>query len=182
MLRKITSFAALDGRKLMDLYAEGNRENAEEFSPDCPDRDAAVQKVEEDFLRYLKESFFPTPGNSYWILEEDGVWVSALRVSEPGEGIYYLEALETREDHRRRGCASRLLLGLMEELRKQGPFRLCDCVNKQNVPSLKTHKRCGFRIARETGLDYLSGEENERCFGMEYTWEPDGSAWEGKAP
>ena len=38
MLRKIESFGDLDGRKLMDVYAEGNEENAEYFHPDEPDR------------------------------------------------------------------------------------------------------------------------------------------------
>jgi len=58
----------------------------------------------------------------------------------------------------------------VEEQKKQGPFRLCDCVSKENTASLKTHEKCGFQIVRETGLNYLTGEENPYCYGLEYVW------------
>ena len=37
MLHRITRFSGLDGRKLMDLYAEGNLENTDYFFPDETD-------------------------------------------------------------------------------------------------------------------------------------------------
>ena len=41
MLHKITGPGDLDGRKLMDIYAESNAENAEDFFPEETDRTEA---------------------------------------------------------------------------------------------------------------------------------------------
>lgn len=170
MLRKIESFAQMDGRKLMDLYREGNIENTAYFYPDL-DEDLALVRVERRFLRYLETDFFAKPGNVYWVWEENGVWVSALRLSALAPGDYYLEALETHPDFRRRGCGEKLLEAVLAALKAQGPFRLRDCVGKKNEPSLGIHRKCGFTIAAQDGVNCLSGEVNPRCYGMEYVWE-----------
>ncbi len=170
MLRRLETFARVDGRRLMDIYREDNIENTDYFYPDMKDKAQALARVEQDFLHYLETDFFFKPGNTYWVLEENGVWVSALRLTELSPGDYYLEALSTHPDFRRQGCAARLLEAVLAELKKEGPFRLRDCVGKKNVPSLGVHEKCGFRIAAQDGTDYLSGEVNERCYGMEYVW------------
>lgn len=170
MLRRLETFARVDGRRLMDIYREDNIENTDYFYPDMKDKVQALARVEQDFLHYLETDFFSKPGNVYWVLEENGVWVSALRLTELSPGDYYLEALSTHPDFRRQGCAARLLEAVLAELKKEGPFRLRDCVGKKNVPSLGVHEKCGFRIAAQDGTDYLSGEVNERCYGMEYVW------------
>lgn len=59
--------------------------------------------VEAGFLDFLKNDFFEQDGAAYWILEENGVWVSALRLSRIQTDLYYLEALETRPDQRGQG-------------------------------------------------------------------------------
>ena len=101
MLLKITDGQALDERKLMDVYAESNLENTDFFCPEEPDKEAAVRMVESGFLDFLKNEFFKEPQAVCWVLEEDGVWVRALRICRIPEGPYYLEALETRPDRRR---------------------------------------------------------------------------------
>ena len=171
MLVQVNAYSDVDPRKLMDLYAEGNLENAEEFYPDI-DKDEAVKKVEADFLRYLEQDFFQSTNPSYWILEENGQWVSALRLNRLQLDLYYLQALETRPDSRRKGYAARLLNEVCDALKQEGPFRLCDCVGKWNKPSLQTHLKCGFEIVSEAGYDYLSGEASERNYGMCYFFEP----------
>ncbi|MCR5690519.1 MAG: GNAT family N-acetyltransferase [Clostridiales bacterium] len=168
MLLKITSYDALDERRLMDVYSESNYENTDYFYPDEPDKAKAVRMVEAGFLDYLKNGFFASPGNTYWILEEHSEWVCAMRTTLIVPAAYYIEALETRPDRRRRGCASRLIACVIDELKQNGPFRLCDCVSKRNEASLAAHLKCGFRIVSEEGLDYLSGERDDRHYGLEY--------------
>ena len=173
MLRKISEYRELDPRKLMDVYAESNRENTEYFFPDEPDKDTAVQKVEAGFLEFLRSDFFRQTEAAYWILEEDGTWVSALRTCRIREGLYYLEALETSPDCRGMGYASKLLSCVTEALKKEGRFRLCDCVGKKNTASLRTHEKCGFRIVSEEGYDYLHDEADDHDFGLEYCFRGD---------
>ena len=161
MLRVITTYADLDGPRLMAVYAESNLENTDYFFPDMADKALAVRKVEEGFLRFLRDEFFVGPGPAYFVLEEAGEWVSALRLNELSPGFYYLEALETRPDRRRQGCAGRLLREVVDHLKAKGPFRLCDCVSKRNEPSVRTHLACGFTIVSDIGHDYLRNEDDE---------------------
>ena len=155
MLLKITDGQALDERRLMDVYAESNLENTDFFCPEEPDKEAAVRMVESGFLDFLKNEFFKEPEAVCWVLEEDGVWVSALRTCKIPEGPYYLEALETRPDRRRQGYGVRLLSEVLEK----------------NAASLRAHEKCGFRIVSEQGCDYLHREADDRDFGLEYRYE-----------
>ena len=170
MLLRITDAREIDGRKLMDVYAESNFENTDRFFPDEKDKEAAVRMAENGFLEFLENEFLPQEGAACFVLEEDGVWVSALRVAPAGDGLYYMEALETRPDSRKRGFAERLLCAVEEELKKRGPFRLCSCVSKGNEASRRTHLKCGFKIVSEEGFDYLSGEADGLDYGMEYAF------------
>ena len=171
MLITITEYRNLDAGKLMEVYSESNFENTDYFYPDEPDKEAAVRKVEEGFLNYLKNDFFNHAEAAYWVLEEDGVYVSALRTCPVRSGLYYMEALETRPDSRRQGCGAALLSGVTESLKKNGPFRLCCCVSKTNTASLKTHAKSGFQIVSEDGYDYLNKETNKYTFGLEYRYD-----------
>ena len=170
MLLRIMKYSDLDERKLMDVYSESNYENTDYFFHGETDKDTAVRKVEAGFLDFLKNDFFNMTDAAYWILVTDGVWVSALRTCRVQKGLYYIEALETRPDQRRKGYGAALLSGVADSLREEGPFRLCSCVSKRNTASLRTHEKCGFRIVSEKGYDYLHDEADEHDFGMEYCY------------
>ena len=167
MLLRISNYSELDERQLMDVYAESNYENTDYFYPEEENKAVAVRMVENGFLDYLKNDFFNKAEASYWILEEDGIWISALRICRVQSGLYYLEALETRADKREKGYGSLLLSSVINVLKKEGNFRLCDCVNKKNYASLRVHEKCGFKIISETGYNYLSEETDERYYGLE---------------
>lgn len=170
MLLKIMRYSDLDERKLMDIYCESNYENTDYFFPDEPDKEKAVRDVESGFLNFLKTEFFTNDGNAYWILEENGVWVSALRLNLIEDGLYYLEALETPPKCRKNGYATQLLEGVIEKLKENGSFRICDCVSKKNKASIRVHEKCGFSIVSESGFDYLQNESDDRDYGFEYSF------------
>ena len=110
MLLRITKYSDLDERKLMDIYAESNLENTDYFFPDETDKEAAVKNVETGFLDFLRNEFFSLTGAAYWILETGGAWVSALRTCRIRDGLYYLEALETRPDQRKNNQENNITL------------------------------------------------------------------------
>ena len=171
MLHIIKSYADLDSLRLMAVYAESNWENTDYFFPEIEDKSLAVRKVEEGFLQFLREEFFAGTGPAYYVLEEAGEWVAALRLNELSPGFYYLEALETRPDRRRQGCAARLLREVVDHLKTKGLIRIRDCVSKRNEPSVRTHLACGFQIVSEVGHDYLRNEDDEGDYGFEYRFD-----------
>ena len=114
---------------------------------------------------------FSSEGKAYVIYESENIWLSALRLYRLQEGFYYIEALETHPQYRRKGYDARLLVGLVDVLKEQGSFRLCDCVGKKNFASLSVHKRCGFEITDEVGHDYLNDETDDRCYSLQYVYQ-----------
>ena len=179
MLIEISSFCELNARALMDIYAESNAENAAELYPEM-EKEAAVARIEKEFLEFLENTFFKSEESKYCVLSENGAWVSALRLcrvrgheQKPDSALYYLEALETSPELRRRGHAAKLLSLVIEKLKEGGAFSIRDCVSKRNAASLKTHKKCGFRIVAEQGFDLLSDDPNrpkENSFSLEYSF------------
>lgn len=168
MLLQFTSLADINTDQLMQIYIESNTENAAYFYPDETDTQKAVRLCEEGFLEYLKNEFYSQPGRTYWVWEENGQWVSALRTSLVKENVYYIEALETKPCCRKHGYAEKLLCSIVEQLKTAGPFSLCSCVSKRNLPSLRTHIKSGFMIAKDPGFDYLQNVYDPNCYGMQY--------------
>ena len=169
MLITISHSADLDDDKLMAIYAEGNLENTDYFYPEITDKAEAVEKVEHDFCHYIKTEFF-NGKNRYYVWENEGIWVSALRLNCLKDDFYFLEALETAPAFRKKGYATQLLTAVIDALKAKGRFKICVCVGKNNIASLKTHQKCGFNIVRENAYDYLQKEVNDHCYGLEYSF------------
>lgn len=167
MLIEKRNFSETELRSLMEIYREGNIENIPYFYPDCEDMQEGLRKVEEGFTNYIVNDFLNCPGNSYFILEDEGRWVSALRLYAL-EDCYYIEALETHPDYRRRGYGSALMDLVIGHLGRFGSFVLRDCVSKKNEASLATHRKCGFVIDSDPGKDYLDGSTNDGDYGMAF--------------
>lgn len=164
MLLKLTELAETDIPKLMAIYAEGNQENAEYFYPDLPLTEG-IAKEEQKFVTMLRETFFPKPENALYVYTAGDRWVAALRLTKL-DGFYYLEALETALDQRRKGYGKAILKALCAELAAGGPVMVRDCVNKKNEASLNTHFAAGFVIDQDPGIEYPGGEPDERSYGM----------------
>lgn len=157
MLLLIKKLRDLRFSSLMAVYEEGNRENAAEFFPgESPERQLAL--AEQEFYSYLAQVFFPTPGALYALWEEDGEYVSALRLEPYRDGLL-LEALETAPGQRRKGYALKLVHAVQERFAGR---KLYSHVGKLNEASLKTHEKCGFRRIQEYAV-YIDGSVNNRC-------------------
>ncbi len=167
MLLEFTELSHLDKNKLMQVYLEGNRINADSLYPHLTDRRFALKLAERDFIDYLSR-YFLRPGRAYMVQAEDGVWLSALRLSRVYPELYYIEALETRPDRRGEGHAAQLLKNVVTLLKTRGPFVLRDCVSKSNTPSIRAHQKAGFTVYCEPGFDYLAKESHSGSMGMEY--------------
>ena len=151
----------LNFQQLMDVYAEGNEENGEEMWPGL-NREQMLLRAEQAFYEYLAEVFFPVDGAVYAIWEENGVYISALRL-EPYEDGLLLEALETAPAERRKGYAEKLIQAVQDAF----PQRIYSHVSKKNAPSLAVHKKCGFRQVLDYAK-YIDGSVNRNAITLCY--------------
>ena len=89
-LIRVTKPEDIDKRKLMDIYAESNRENTSFLCPDERDEDKAISVVEEGYMGFLINEFYKNNIASYWILSVDDEWKSALRTLKVKDGSYII--------------------------------------------------------------------------------------------
>lgn len=157
MLLLARSMRELSFSRLMEVYIEGNLENANEFWPDLPLGEKLL-RAEQDFYQYLNEVFFTTPGAIYAVLEEGGKYISALRLEPYRDGLL-LEALETLPVLRRKGYAETLIRAVQVRC---GGTKIYSHVGKWNEASLRVHEKCGFRRIQEYAA-YIDGSVNNRC-------------------
>ena len=160
MLIRFDSLKELDFSKLMAVYREGNRENGEIKYPYLSEELATV-RAEDDFYDYLRSDFFAHPGGSYWVWEENGCYISALRL-EPFEDGYLLEALETDPSYRKMGYAKKLVCAVLEQLPNTVIY---SHVHKRTKASLTTHHACGFIVDKDYAR-YISGTVSQNAFTL----------------
>lgn len=157
MLIVAKSIKDLSFGKLMEVYTEGNLENGQDLWPHEPEA-RQIALAEQEFYQYLQQVFFRTPDARYLIWEENGRYVSALRL-EPYQDGLLLEALETAPEMRKKGYAARLVRAALEHA---GEGTVYSHVGKRNVASLRTHEACGFRRLLDYAV-YADGSVNDRC-------------------
>ena len=162
MLHIAHSLRQLSFGALMKVYAEGNRENGEEFWPELSEGEQILQ-AEQEFYQYLQQVFFRTQGAVYCTWEVHGELVCALRLEPYRDGLL-LEALETSPDQRGKGYAKSLIRAVLTFFESQ---KVYSHVGKRNIPSLKAHLSCGFRRVSEQAV-YADGSVNDRCCTMMY--------------
>lgn len=165
MLIIAESMRELSFGKLMEVYAEGNLENGRDLWPELPEGQQLLH-AEQAFYQYLTEVFYRTSGAAYAIMEQEGSYVSALRLEPYRDGLL-LEALETDPGKRRKGHAESLIRDVQVMLRSQGAVKLYSHVHKRNIPSLRIHEKCGFHRISEIAV-YIDGSVNDRCCTLCY--------------
>lgn len=151
----------LNFQQLMEVYAEGNEENAEEMWPELS-REQRLLRAEQAFYQYLAEDFFSAPGAVYAMWQEQDAYVSALRL-EPYEDGLLLEALETAPSQRRKGYAEQLIRAVQEVF----PQKIYSHVSKKNIPSLAVHEKCGFGQVLDYAK-YIDGSVARNAVTLQY--------------
>ena len=162
MLRLVHSMKGLPFGALMEVYAQSNRENSEEFWPDLSYGEGLL-RAEQEFYQYLQQVFFPTRGAVYCLWEVAGRPVAALRLEPYRDGLL-LEALETAPEQRQKGYAAALIRAVLDAYQDH---KIYSHVGKGNLASLRTHLSCGFQRVSERAV-YADGSVNDRCCTLLY--------------
>ncbi len=155
-------------RMVHSVYIEASYEIAKEKNPELADLSDAIKKEEFYFVEKFLGKFMSKNENTYYVLEENNKWVSALRLTK-FEDFYYMEALETAPEYRKKGYACKLIQEVIRYLGEGVVIR--SNVRKTNTASLVTHKKCGFVIEEEDGFNPISGVRSDRLYGMLYSEE-----------
>ena len=167
MLHVFHKLREMDFYQLMQVYSQGNIENAQAFYSDL-DPNVGRIRAEDDFYQYLSEDFFRQPGAFYCVWLENQQYVSALRL-EPYQDGLLLEALETHPEHRRKGYAATLLRSVQAYLTQQGVTAVYSHVHKRNTPSMAVHRACGFVQHLDYAV-YIDGTVTDRSCTL--CWQP----------
>ena len=147
-------------RMVHSVYSEASYEIAKDKHPDMQDLSEAIREEEQYFVEKFLRKFMSKNENTYYVWDTNGEWVSAFRLTKL-EGYYFMEALETTPEHRRKGYASELIKAVIQKLEEDESVVIRSNVRKTNTASLAMHRKCGFVIEGETGA--------ENCFyGMLY--------------
>ena len=147
MISLIKSMGQLKFSELMSVYAESNSLNGKEFYSGLP-KESQIYEAEQDFYRYLKDVFFRQERSFYAVWEADRHYLAALRV-EPYQDGMLICALETLPVARGQGYASKLISAVLNHLAETSCSKVYSHVSKRNLPSIKTHTKCGFRIIKD---------------------------------
>ena len=153
MLKLIRSMRDLDFSRLMDVYYEGNLGSGSEFYPNLSQSERLL-RAEQDFYAYLRV-FFKTECAVYALWEEQGQYISALRL-EPYQDGLLLAALETMPQFRRQGYGKKLILAALEAVWQDKKLPVYSHVHKRNLASLAIHRACGFDRISERAV-YIDG-------------------------
>lgn len=158
MLLIAKKLSDLSFSSLMEIYLEGNREKAADEWPHLPDS-FALQQAEQDFYMYLNDVFFKTSDAFYAIWQQEGKYVSALRLEPYRDGLL-LEALETHPEYRRNGYGKALVLAVIS---CNPGKKIYSHIHKKNMPSIALHGSCGFEKILDHAA-YIDGSVNHRAY------------------
>ena len=154
MLKIVKSLSELNTAQFLAVYAESNRKTGQIHYPNLSE-EQQINFAEEDLISYLREDFFRGKDAFCAIWIEEGVYKSALRIEPYRDGLL-LHALETVPNARKMGYAYKLVIAVLEHLKFFKYQAVYSHVHKQNIPSLRLHKKCGFQQVSDSAV-YIDG-------------------------
>ena len=159
MLRIVNRSSDMPKSALFSICRESLLEQGRTEYPSLSEGQA-LEQAELDLWEYLRTDFFSQHGlYAFW--EKEGRPVSALRL-EPFRDGMLLEALETMPEERCKGNAKALIAAVQKEF---CPCVLYSHVAKDNLPSLKVHRECGFTEESDHAV-FVDGSVSSRYFTL----------------
>lgn len=141
-------------KKLLYIYEESNNEFLKKnYINKYSSEIEAQNTLISDYNKFLKE--FQSDQKRYiCVWEEQGVYRSGLRLINLGNGIWFLEALETSPNDRNNGYGKLLLNSIIEYLKTYDAKKLECLIGSTNIASQRTHESCGFIRTNLSPIDW----------------------------
>ena len=163
MLKIVKSLSELNKSQLLAVYAESTRKTGQMLYPNLSEAQQ-INFAEEDLVLYLREIFFRERDAFYAVWIDEGVYKSVLRIEPYRDGLL-LHALETVPNARKMGYAYKLVMAVLEYLKTVKYQAVYSHVHKQNIPSLRLHKKCGFQQVSDSAV-YIDGTVTQNSCTM----------------
>lgn len=170
MLIEVKRLSDKDAILLMSIYKENNKKNIHCFFPKIHNEDQGLKMVEEEYTKWLRDDFLKSKNTVCYVWVENDVWVSSLRFHCVANKVYFIEALETHPEYRRRGYAEKLINSIIDRLKENDNFEIRSYTSITNVASRNTHNRCGFLTLDEKPFDYTTQEYVDNAVSFLYKY------------
>ena len=144
MLNLVTQIDENAISRLLSVYSESMNEMKIHFA-----NDAEMCGAYASFLR----DFVKNPKQLILVEVSDDEWVSALRAIETTEGHWFLEAVETKPNKRKKGFGKDLLLHTIDYLKNRGMTEITCTISHNNHKSQALHGKCGFIPTNDAPLN-----------------------------
>ena len=157
MLKLFYAMKELDFSRLSQVYRESLQRDGEENRPGL----SAYQQIcyAEDALYDCFMALFENGGIcAAWVQNES--YVAVLRL-EPYRDGYLIAGLETASGERGKGIATILVNEVCRVLTDRGVKILYSHIRNSNLPSIRTHEKCGFSACLEHAV-FLDGSVDTR--------------------
>lgn len=135
MLRIIKNIDDNTVEQLFSIYSESMAVLRKNFGSDS--------EMRSSYASFLIE-FIANPKQLILIEDINGEWVSCLRAVETAPENWFIEAVETKPEERKKGYGMKLLLHTISYLEKLGMKEITSTILKDNFKSQALHEKCGF--------------------------------------
>lgn len=135
MLNAVTQIDENAIRRLLSVYSESMNDMKMNFADD--------EEMRAAYASFLRD-FVKNPKQRILVETFEDTWVSALRAIEITEGRWFLEAVETKPDERKKGFGKALLYDTIDYLKTLGMTEATCTISKNNYKSQALHETCGF--------------------------------------
>ncbi len=126
------------------LYAEDiekeRKRNYKDFS-----LTEGLLRAQEDYFQYLREMFFSQYGGKLFVYEEEGRYLSGVRMEPFRDGVL-LSCLVTSPEARRKGYAYNLLHFALEMINGTSVYAH---IHSRNIASIRLHEKLGFSVLHD---------------------------------
>lgn len=144
MLKIVTQIDEDTIHRLYSVYAESMLDLKMHFSSNA--------EMYASYASFLKD-FIQKPKQLIIVETFDDEWVSALRAIATTDGHWFLEAVETKPEERKRGYGKKLLENTIAYLKSIGMTTLTCTVAKNNFASRALHEKIGFIPTAEPSVN-----------------------------
>jgi RimJ/RimL family protein N-acetyltransferase len=151
--KKITRLSDTEKQQWFDVLNHKLEEDRD-VSLDDPHLIKKQQEIKNDYIKYLESCSTSEDFYKYYIYKNQEKIISVCRVNIR-EGKYILEGLQTQKSYYRMGFATKLIQGMIGDLKKEGIKTLYSEARIWNDASNALQIKLGFTRYDQVGNDYL---------------------------